>query len=57
LGAVLGVGGAPSDDYRFSVGKLPAWAKKQVENDGGSGSGAVKSGGVDLPKGGKTFLF
>lgn len=42
-------------DYRFSVGQLPLWAKKQintakVEESVGSSSGP-RSLGVDLPKG------
>jgi len=41
------------EDYRFSVGQLPLWAKKQIgENNAGKPSSAVSSkGSVDLPKG------
>ncbi|XP_014476106.1 PREDICTED: uncharacterized protein LOC106745224 isoform X2 [Dinoponera quadriceps] len=45
-------------DYRFSVGQLPLWAKKQINtaassaDDGGAALGSnVRSLGVDLPKG------
>ena len=34
------------NDYRFSVGKLPVWAKKQLAGSPGSGSSDP-----DLPKG------
>lgn len=42
-------------DYRFSVGQLPLWAKKQInttstDNNAALGSNA-RSLGVDLPKG------
>lgn len=43
-------------DYRFSVGQLPLWAKKQINTassaDDGTALGSnVRSLGVDLPKG------
>lgn len=45
-------------DYRFSVGQLPLWAKKQINtatssaDDSGAALGSnVRSLGVDLPKG------
>ena len=45
-----GQGGGNPEDYRFSVGKLPAWAKKQVEGQvDGKQNGQNK--GVDFPKG------
>ncbi|XP_033221790.1 mitogen-activated protein kinase-binding protein 1 isoform X2 [Belonocnema kinseyi] len=47
----LGVG----IDYRFSVGQLPLWAKKQINTASNDDSTSVSSGarslGVDLPKG------
>ena len=42
-------GGNP-EDYRFSVGKLPAWAKKQVEGQVGDKQNGQNKG-VDFPKG------
>ena len=40
------------DDYRFSVGQLPHWAKKQIgENNAAKLSSNNAKGGVDLPKG------
>ncbi|XP_044734797.1 WD repeat-containing protein 62 isoform X2 [Chrysoperla carnea] len=36
-------------DYRFSVGPLPLWAKKQITEDANSATSLTKS--VDLPKG------
>ena len=46
------------DDYRFSVGQLPLWAKKQIGEGNNakpvvpsSGPLASGKGGVDLPKG------
>ena len=48
------------DDYRFSVGQLPHWAKKQISDNQPPkstqvGTGPISSnnakGGVDLPKG------
>ena len=41
---------AGTEDYRFSVGKLPAWAKKQVEGQGGDKQNGQNKG-VDFPKG------
>lgn len=42
-------------DYRFSVGQLPLWAKKQINTasveDSAPLSSNVRSLGVDLPKG------
>ena len=38
------------EDYRFSVGKLPAWAKKQVEGQVGDKQNGQNKG-VDFPKG------
>ena len=42
-------------DYRFSVGQLPLWAKKQINTANTNESTSVNSGarslGVDLPKG------
>lgn len=43
-------------DYRFSVGQLPLWAKKQINttastNDSPALSSGVRSLSVDLPKG------
>lgn len=38
-------------DYRFSIGKLPSWAKKQVENNGSNSDIALGQKGVDFPKG------
>lgn len=43
-------------DYRFSMGQLPLWAKKQINtasstNDGTALGSNVRSLGVDLPKG------
>jgi len=42
-------------DYRFSVGQLPLWAKKQMNtasiDDSATLSSSVRSLGVDLPKG------
>ncbi|XP_069193391.1 mitogen-activated protein kinase-binding protein 1 isoform X4 [Procambarus clarkii] len=38
-------------DYRFSVGKLPLWAKKQMTESQGPGGGAGDRAGVDMPKG------
>lgn len=42
-------------DYRFSVGQLPLWAKKQINtasvDDSAPLSSNVRSLGVDLPKG------
>ncbi|XP_077280150.1 WD repeat domain 62 isoform X7 [Temnothorax americanus] len=44
-----------SVDYRFSVGQLPLWAKKQINttnvDDSAALSSNVRSLGVDLPKG------
>ena len=44
-----------SIDYRFSVGQLPQWAKKQINtagpNDPPALSSGVRSLNVDLPKG------
>ncbi|KAG5319785.1 MABP1 protein, partial [Acromyrmex heyeri] len=44
-----------SVDYRFSVGQLPLWAKKQMNtasiDDSATLSSSVRSLGVDLPKG------
>lgn len=40
---------ASGNDYRFSVGKLPAWAKKQVETASPPPQQVQK--GVDFPKG------
>ncbi|XP_011352120.1 uncharacterized protein LOC105287932 isoform X3 [Ooceraea biroi] len=45
-----------SVDYRFSVGQLPLWAKKQINTASSTDDGAalgsnVRSLGVDLPKG------
>ncbi|XP_059095788.1 mitogen-activated protein kinase-binding protein 1-like isoform X3 [Tigriopus californicus] len=45
----LNVGG--DNDYRFSIGKLPTWAKKQVVDDPNSASNAASNKGVDFPKG------
>ena len=42
-------GGGAANDYRFSVGKLPAWAKKQVETASPPPQQGQK--GVDFPKG------
>ena len=41
------------DDYRFSVGQLPLWAKKQIGETNAAKPASVSSGkgGVDLPKG------
>ncbi|XP_046630855.1 mitogen-activated protein kinase-binding protein 1-like isoform X1 [Daphnia pulicaria] len=41
------------EDYRFSVGQLPLWAKKQIgeNNPPKPGSNSTNKGGVDLPKG------
>lgn len=40
------------DDYRFSVGQLPHWAKKQIgENNAAKLGSNNAKGGVDLPKG------
>ena len=41
---------ANPEDYRFSVGKLPAWAKKQVEGQVGDKQNGQNKG-VDFPKG------
>ncbi len=53
--------GPASGDYRFSVGKLPGWAKKQVEaGAAANAAGAAGPGGkgVDFPKGSsKSFFF
>ncbi|XP_063985422.1 mitogen-activated protein kinase-binding protein 1 isoform X3 [Diachasmimorpha longicaudata] len=43
-------------DYRFSVGQLPQWAKKQINTSTSAteesiGSSGVRSLGVDMPKG------
>ncbi|XP_045134838.1 uncharacterized protein LOC123518200 isoform X3 [Portunus trituberculatus] len=38
-------------DYRFSMGQLPLWAKKQMTEPQGPGNGAGDRGGVDMPKG------
>jgi len=42
-------------DYRFSVGQLPLWAKKQMNtasiDDSATLNSSVRSLGVDLPKG------
>lgn len=39
-------------DYRFSVGQLPLWAKKQISTDDSAALGSnVRSLGIDLPKG------
>lgn len=42
-------------DYRFSVGQLPLWAKKQINtantDDSAALGSTVRSLGVDLPKG------
>ncbi|XP_015117371.1 mitogen-activated protein kinase-binding protein 1 isoform X2 [Diachasma alloeum] len=43
-------------DYRFSVGQLPQWAKKQINtctsaNEESIGTSVVRSLGVDMPKG------
>eukprot|EP00095_Tigriopus_kingsejongensis_P003257 maker-scaffold69_size418775-snap-gene-2.28 protein:Tk03257 transcript:maker-scaffold69_size418775-snap-gene-2.28-mRNA-1 annotation:"mitogen-activated protein kinase-binding protein 1-like isoform x2" len=44
---------ADGNDYRFSIGKLPAWAKKQVVEDHPTSPGqpAPAKGGELLPKG------
>ena len=40
------------EDYRFSVGQLPLWAKKQIGSEGNPAKpGSNAKGGVDLPKG------
>ena len=43
------------EDYRFSVGQLPLWAKKQIGEGNAAkpatGSAGAGKGGVDLPKG------
>lgn len=39
------------NDYRFSIGKLPTWAKKQVVDDPNSAANAASNKGVDFPKG------
>lgn len=43
------------DDYRFSVGQLPLWAKKQIgesnQPKATTATGSNFKGGVDLPKG------
>lgn len=41
------------EDYRFSVGQLPLWAKKQIgeNNPARPSSSASGKGSVDLPKG------
>ncbi|XP_069943236.1 mitogen-activated protein kinase-binding protein 1 isoform X9 [Cherax quadricarinatus] len=42
---------AEEPDYRFSMGQLPLWAKKQMTEPQGPGGGIGDRGGVDLPKG------
>lgn len=48
-------GSSIEDDYRFSVGQLPLWAKKQIGESNppksSSSAGNNFKGGVDLPKG------
>ncbi|KAI9551469.1 hypothetical protein GHT06_021802 [Daphnia sinensis] len=39
------------EDYRFSVGQLPHWAKKQIGENNPLKPGSNAKGGVDLPKG------
>lgn len=43
------------NDYRFSVGKLPVWAKKQISGRGQGGSGSQSAAGSgdppEMPKG------
>ncbi|KZS10660.1 putative Cilia- and flagella-associated protein 52 [Daphnia magna] len=39
------------EDYRFSVGQLPHWAKKQIGENNPAKPGSNAKGGVDLPKG------
>ncbi|XP_042204549.1 mitogen-activated protein kinase-binding protein 1-like isoform X3 [Homarus americanus] len=42
---------AEEPDYRFSMGQLPLWAKKQMTEPQGPGGGAGDRGVVDMPKG------
>ncbi|XP_047496658.1 WD repeat-containing protein 62-like isoform X3 [Penaeus chinensis] len=42
---------AEEPDYRFSMGQLPLWAKKQMTEPQGPAGGAGDRGTVDMPKG------